>query len=66
MGAAVWAPPIGCQTTGRRAVWAGYLGTVPRYEKNNEAGNSMNAVERELVETRDLNPTASEASYKPK
>ena len=26
----------------------------------------MNAVERELVETRVLNPTASEASYKPK
>ena len=66
MGAAVWAPPIGCQTTGRRAVWAGYLGTVPRYEKNNEAGNSVNAVERQPVSTIVLNPNASEASYKPK
>ena len=35
-------------------------------KKNNEAGNSLNAVECEPVETRVLNPTASEASYKPK
>ena len=35
------------------------------WRKNNDAGNFMNAVEREPVETRVLNPTASEASYKP-
>ena len=35
-------------------------------ERNNEAGNFLNAVEREPVETRVLNPTTSEASYKPK
>ena len=35
-------------------------------KKNKEAGNFLNAVEREPVETRVLNPTASEASYKPK
>ena len=34
-------------------------------KKNNEAGNPLNAVERKPVETRVLNPTASEASYKP-
>ena len=36
------------------------------WRKNNEASNFLNAVEREPVETRALNPTASEASYKPK
>ena len=36
-----------------------------QYKKNNEAGNSLNDVEREPVPTRVLNPTASEASYKP-
>ena len=35
-------------------------------QKNNEAGNYLNAVEREPVPTRVLNPTASEVSYKPK
>ena len=35
-------------------------------EKNSETGISFNVVEREPVETRVLNPTASEASYKPK
>ena len=35
-------------------------------KKNNEAGNSLNAVEREPVPTRVLNPNTSEASYKPK
>ena len=35
-------------------------------KKNNEAGNSLNAVEREPVESLVLNPTASEATYKPK
>ena len=37
-----------------------------RYDvkKNNEAGNSLNAVEREPVPTTVLNPNASEASYK--
>ena len=33
--------------------------------KNSEAGNSLNAVDREPVPTRVLNPNASEASYKP-
>ena len=32
--------------------------------RNNEASNSLNAVERESVPTRVLNPNASEASYK--
>ena len=31
-------------------------------EKNNEAGNSLNAVDRDPVPTRVLNPNASEAS----
>ena len=35
-------------------------------EINSETGDSLNAVEREPVETRVLNPNASEASYKPK
>ena len=35
-------------------------------KKNNEAGNSLNAVERKPVPTRVLNPTASETSYKSK
>ena len=35
-------------------------------EKNNEAGNSLNAVVREPVPTRVLNPKASEAIYKTK
>ena len=34
--------------------------------KNNVAGNFWNALEREPVETRVLNHTASEASFKPK
>ena len=34
--------------------------------KNNEAGNSLNAVEREPVPTSVFYPNASEASYKPK
>ena len=46
---------------------AGYLGAVSSYEeKNNEASNSLNTVEREPVLTGILNPNASEASYKPK
>ena len=36
------------------------------WKKNNEAGNSLNAVEREPVPTRVLNTIASKASYKPK
>ena len=36
------------------------------WRKNNEAGNFLNAVEREPVQTRVLNPTVSEASYKRK
>ena len=35
-------------------------------KKNNEAVNSLNAVEREPVPTGYLNPYAREASYKPK
>ena len=35
-------------------------------KKNNEAGNSLNAVDHEPVPTRVLNPTESEASYKRK
>ena len=35
-------------------------------KKKNEAGNSLNTVERKPVPTRFLNPNASEASYKPK
>ena len=35
-------------------------------KKKNEAGNSLNAVERKPVSTWGLNPNASEASYKPK
>ena len=70
LGAADWAPLIGCRRLGARQ-----LGAVPfgrrtfgrRFElwrKNNEAGNSLNAVEREPIPTRVLNPNASEASYK--
>ena len=33
-------------------------------QKHNVAGNSLNAVERQPVPTRFLNPNASEASYK--
>ena len=36
-----------------------------RPRKNNEAGNSSNAIEHEPVPTRVLNANASEASYKP-
>ena len=36
------------------------------WRRCNEAGNFLNAVEQEPVETIVLNPTASEASYKPK
>jgi len=51
------AVPFGRRTFGRR---------FELWRKNNEAGNSLNAVEREPVPTRVLNPNASEASYKPK
>ena len=57
----------------RRGLGAGQLGDVPfrhrflifylffeLWRKKNEAGNSLNAVEREPVETRVLNPTAIE------
>ena len=40
--------------------------TFPVRCKKNEAGNSLNAIKREPVPTRFLNPNASEASYKPK
>ena len=62
LGAADWAPDNWAPCR----LGAGYLGTVPRNEKNNEAGNSMNAVGRQPVSTIVLNPNASEASYKPK
>ena len=67
------APPIRRWTTRRRAVSAPIISapfpiffSFELWRKNNEAGNFLNAVEREPVETRALNPTASEASYKPK
>ena len=73
-GAAVSAPLIRRWTTRCRAVSAPDISaSFPNFfiffdlgRKNNEAGNFLNAVEREPVETRVLNPTASEASYKPK
>ena len=71
-GEAHFGSPSGCRRLGAR-----HLGTVPfcsrtfgcRFElwrKNNEAGNSLNAVGHEPVPTRVLNSTASEVSYKPK
>ena len=47
---------------------AGHFGAVSYiyFFSSYEAGNFLNAVEREPVETRVLNPIASEASYKPK
>ena len=60
----LWGGPFG-----RRRLGARKLGAVPfehRFElwrKNNEAGNSLNAVEREPVLTRVFYP---DASYKPK
>ena len=73
-GAAVWAPPIRHWTTGRRAVsvpdisalFPNFILFFELWRKNNEAGNSLNAVEREPVPTSVLNSNASEASYKPK
>ena len=46
----------------------GHIGPVKKQnkKKNNEAGNSLNAVERKSVLTRVLNPNTNEASYKPK
>ena len=73
-GTAVWAPPIRGFTTGCRAVlaldiWVPFPNLFLFFElwrKNNKAGDFLNAVEREPVETRVLKPTASEVSYKPK
>ena len=63
MGAADWA----ADNWAPCRLGAGHLGDVLSYEeKINEAGNTLNAVEREPVPTRVLNPNASEASYKPK
>ena len=71
-GRAISAPPIRRWTTERRAVSAPEISApFPNFylffglwRKNNKAGNFLNAIEREPVETRVLNPTASEASYK--
>ena len=68
-GAADSAPPIRLWTTRRRAVSAPFPNLFLFFDlwrKNHEAGNFLNAVEREPVETRVLNPIAREASYKPK
>ena len=73
-GRAISAPHIWRWTTGRRAVsapdiWVSFANFFIFFElrkKINEAGNSLNAVEREPVPTRVLNPNASKASYKPK
>ena len=46
MGAADSAPQIGRQTTGRRAILSPFR---EKNKKNNEAGNSLNAVDREAV-----------------
>ena len=64
-GRAISAPPIRRWTTECRAISAPFP-IFELWRKNNEAGNFLNVVEREPVETRVLNPTASEASYKPK
>ena len=68
------APPTRRWTTRRRAVSAPDISApfhnlllfFDLWRKNNEAGNFLKAAEREPVETRVLNPTATEASYKPK
>ena len=68
-GAAVTAPPIQRWTTRRQTFRRRFLIFIyflSYEEKSNEAGDFLNAVEREPAETRVLNPTASEASYKPK
>ena len=67
LAAADWAPDYWATCR----LGAGHLGTVSYlflelWRKNNESGNSLNAVEREPVPTRVLNPNASEASYKQK
>ena len=54
-GRPIWAPPIGRQATGCRAVCAPDIWAPLRaMKKNNEAGNSLNVVEREPVPTRVL------------
>ena len=64
-----------CTDNGGRVISARSAGWAPfpifilffeLWRINNEAGNSLNAVERKPVPTRVLNPNASEASYKPK
>ena len=73
-GRAISAPLIRRWRTRRRAVsvpdislpFPNFILFFNLWRKNNEAGNFLNAVEREPVETRVLNLTASEASYKPK
>ena len=56
--------PVGVYTKTRVHVVSAQLIVGFGQEKNNEAGNSLNAVEHEPVPTRVLNPNASEASYK--
>ena len=61
-GRAISAPPFRRRTVRRRFL----ILFLELWRKNNEVGNFLNAVEREPVENRVLNPTASEAIYKPK
>ena len=71
-GRAISAPPFRRWTSRRRAVSAPDISApfpilfFELWRKSNEAANSFNAVEREPVPTRVLNPNASEVSYKPK
>ena len=65
LGTAIWAPPFGRRRLGARQLGAepfGHRTFGRRFElrrKNNEAGNSLNAVKREPVPARVLNPNAS-------
>ena len=65
-GAADSALPIAVSAPDISAPFPNLFLLLELWRKNNEAGNFLNAVEREPVETGVLNPTASEASYKPK
>ena len=62
LGAADWAPNNWVPCRLGTEIWAPFR----VMKKKNEAGNYLNAVEREPVPTRVLNPNTSEASYEPK
>ena len=69
-GRAISAPPIRRWTTRHRAIsvpdisapFHNFFLFFELWSKNSEAGNFLNSVEREPIETRVLNPTASESS----